>query len=309
MNLAGPFTRDSRVGFIGLGSMGGGMARCLLRDGYRLKVFARRSDTVRGMVEAGAEAARFAAEVGRDCPLVFLSLPDAAAVEDVLFASDGLADALAPGSCVVDTSTIAADSSRDMGERLQQRGVWLLDAPVSGGQQGAQAGTLACMVGGEPEVLAACREAMSTFCKTISHVGALGSGQTVKACNQVAVAGVMLGVAEAIALARSQGVDPVLMREVLLGGAARSFVLEKHAPRIVEGHFTPGFRAHLMRKDLRLALETGRARQAVLPTTSLAEQLLDALCGGGRGDWDWCAVALQVQQLCGMAIPDAPEPS
>ena len=309
MTLLGPFGRGSPIGFIGLGSMGGGMARCLLNKGYRLQVFTRRPTAAQTLVEGGAEAASSAAAIGRDCPLVFLSLPDAAAVEEVLFGTDGLADALAPGSCVVDTSTIAATSAQNFGQRLRQRGVWLLDAPVSGGQQGAEAGTLGCMVGGEPEVLAACREPMSAFCKSITHVGALGAGQTVKACNQVAVAGALLGVADALALARAQGVDPALMREVLLGGSARSFSLEKHAPRIIGGLFTPGFRAHLMLKDLRLALDTAHAGSAVLPTTVLAEQLLNALCEGGRGDWDWCALALQVQKESGMTIPEAREPS
>lgn len=150
---------------------------------------------------------------------------------------------------------------------------------------------------------------MSAFCKSITNVGVLGAGQTVKACNQVAVASALLGVADALTLARAQGVDPALMREVLLGGSARSFSLEKHAPRIVEGLFSPGFRAQLMLKDTRLALDTAHAGSAVLPATALAEQLLNALCEGGRGDWDWCALALQVQKESGMTIPEAREPS
>jgi 2-hydroxy-3-oxopropionate reductase len=294
-----------RVGFIGLGSMGAGMAACLLRAGHSLHIHARRPEAARPLLDVGAALAGTPAELGRCCDLVILSLPDASAVEAVLFGDHGLADGLPTGAIVVDTSTIAATSAQKIGVRLQERGIALLDAPVSGGQQGAESGTLSCMVGGDAAVLDACRDTLAVFCKTITHVGALGAGQTVKACNQVAVAGALLGVADAIALARSQGVDPAVMRDVLLGGAARSFSLEKHAPRIVSGEFKPGFRARLMRKDLRIALDTARASQAVLPTAQLAEQLLDALCEGGRADWDWCALALQVQQLSGMPIPDA----
>ena len=296
------------VGFVGVGSMGAGMARCLLRGGWGVRLFARRPEAAAPLVQAGAVAASTLAELGRSTRLVILSLPDAAAVEDVLFGADPLADALAAGSTVVDTSTIAAGSARDIGARLAERGLSFVDAPVSGGQQGAEAGTLGCMAGGEREAVDACRPALAAFCKTVTHVGALGAGQTVKACNQVAVAGALLGVADALALARLQGVDPTVMRDVLLGGSARSFSLEKHAPRIVAGDLAPGFRARLMRKDLRLALDTARAEGAVLPATALAERLLDELTESGRGDWDWCALALRVQELSGAAAAEAAAP-
>lgn len=302
------FGIESRLGFIGLGSMGTGMAHCLLRTGHKVCVYTRKPHAEVPFLNAGAKAAASAAALGAECDLVFLSLPDAAAVEDVLFGKDGLAQTLPPGSCVVDTSTIEANSAREFGRRLGERGVWLLDAPMSGGQQGAEAGTLGCMVGGSAEVVAACGAVMSTFCKSITHVGDLGAGQTVKACNQVAVAGALMGVADAIALARSQSVDLALMRDVLLSGAAKSFSLEKHGPRIAAGEFKPGFRARLMRKDLRIALDTAGAAKAVLPATQVAEELLNALCEGGRADWDWCALALEVQKRSGMSIPEAPAP-
>ena len=300
-------TAARRVGLIGLGAMGAGMGHCLFAKGHALTVFARQAAAAQAFVHAGAGAAPSAAALGRQCDLVFLSLPDAAAVEAVLFGADGLVQGmgqgLQPGSTVVDTSTIAATQARSIGERLAQQGVAFLDAPVSGGQAGAQAGTLSCMIGGPAAAVDAVRDVMGAFCKTITHVGALGAGQTVKACNQVATAGAMLGVADALALARAQGVDPAVVRDVLLGGAARSFALEKHAPRITAGEFKPGFRARLMRKDLRLALDTARATQAVLPGAQIMEELLDALCEGGRADWDWCAVALEVQRRGGMSIP------
>jgi 2-hydroxy-3-oxopropionate reductase len=301
------FDSAAPVGFVGLGSMGGGMVRCLLRKGWQVRVFARRPEAAQALVEAGAVAVGSIAALGRECRLVILSLPDATAVEEVLFGADSLADAMAPGSCVVDTSTIGATSVQAFGARLRERAVSLLDAPVSGGQQGAEAGTLGCMVGGDAASVDACRPALESFCKAITHVGALGAGQTVKACNQVAVAGALMGVADALALARLQGVDPAVMRDVLLGGSARTFSLEKHAPRIIDGDFAPGFRARLMRKDLRLALDTARAGDAVLPATVLAEQLLNDLCETGRGDWDWCALALRVQELSGLSVAPAPE--
>jgi 2-hydroxy-3-oxopropionate reductase len=303
------FGPQARIGIVGLGSMGGGIAHNLLKKGYALQVYARQAAAATPFVQAGAQAALSAAALARECDLVFLSLPDAAAVETVLFGDNGLAMGLWPGSCVVDTSTIAATSAREFGERLDQLNIPFLDAPVSGGQAGAQAGTLGCMIGGPAEVVDACREVMGAFCKTITHVGGLGAGQTVKACNQVAVSGALLGVADAIALAKAQGVDPALMREVLLGGTGRSFSLESHGPRIIEGKFKPGFRAALMRNDLRIALDTAKATGAVLPVATLAEQMLDALCESGRADWDWSAAALEVQRQSGMAIPSEKEPS
>lgn len=302
------FGKDSRIGFIGLGVMGSGMAHNLLRKGWRPTVFARRPEAAQACVAGGAHAAATATEVGRASELVFLCLSDDDAVEAVLFGPQGLAAGLAAGACVVDTSTIAAASARIFGKRLQEQGVTLLDAPVSGGQGGAEAGTLAAMVGGPAAAVEACREVMGAFCRSITHVGALGAGQTVKACNQVAVAGAMLGVADALALARAQGVDPRVMREVLLGGTARSFALEKHGQRVIDGDFQPGFRARLMHKDLRLALQAARDAGAALPGAAAAERLLAALCDDGRADWDWNALALQVQKEAGLAVPATPRP-
>jgi 2-hydroxy-3-oxopropionate reductase len=294
--MARTYGKHTRIGFIGLGIMGAGMAHCLLRVGHALHVHARRAEVAQAFVAAGAQAAATPAELARACELVFLCLSDDAAVEQVLFGPDGLTHGLAAGACVVDTSTIAAASVRAFGARLAAQGVALLDAPISGGQQGAQAGTLNTMVGGDAEVLQACRPVLEAFCKTITHVGALGAGQTVKSCNQVAVAGALLGVADAIALARSQGVDPAVMREVLLAGTARSFVLEKHGQRVIAGDYQPGFRASLMRKDLRIALRTAQGAGTVLAAAPVAERLLDEAVGDGEGDLDWAVLGRRVQE-------------
>lgn len=290
------FGKQTQVGFIGLGVMGAGMAHCLLRAGHALHVYARNAQVAQPFAAAGAKVEPSPAALGAGCELVFLCLSDDAAVEQVLFGPQGLAEGLAAGSCVVDTSTIAASSARAFGERLRQKGIHLLDAPISGGQQGAETGTLNTMVGGLAEVLEACRPVMATFCKTITHVGSVGAGQAVKSCNQVAVAGALLGVSDAIALAKSQGVDPAVMRDVLLNGTARSFVLEKHGQRVIAGDFKPGFRASLMRKDLRIALKTAQGAGAYLAGAPVAEQLLDELVEGGRGELDWAALGLLVQE-------------
>jgi 2-hydroxy-3-oxopropionate reductase len=290
------FGKDARVGFIGLGVMGAGMAHCLLRAGYALQVYARNADITKAFVAAGAQAAGSPGELGIRCELVFLCLSDDAAVEQVLFGPGGLAAGLEAGSVVVDTSTIAASSARAFGEKLKAQGIHLLDAPISGGQQGAETGTLAAMIGGQTDVVAACKDVMAAFCKTMTHVGALGAGQTVKSCNQVAVAAALAGVADAIALAIAQGVDPKVMREVVMGGTGRSFAMEKHGLRIVEGDTQPGFRARLMRKDLRIALESARAAGATLPTATVVEQLVNELCESGRGEADWCAIGQLVQE-------------
>lgn len=291
--------QDKTVGFIGLGSMGAGMAQCAIRKGLKVHLYARRPEALATFPEGAAVVHDTPQALAQACDVVVLSLPDAPAVEAVLFDSNGLAAGLPAGAVVVDTSTIAAASAQAFGKKLAAQGVGYLDAPVSGGQAGAQAGTLTCMIGGDAEHLEACREILSAFCTTYTHVGALGAGQTVKACNQVAVAGAMLGVADALALARAQGVDPTIMRDVLLQGSARSFPMEKHAPRIIEQQFEPGFRAQLMRKDLRLALDTARACDTDLAATPVAERLLDAMCNDGRGDWDWCGVALEVGKAAG----------
>lgn len=291
--------QNTAVGFIGLGSMGAGMARCLMRQGFQVHFVARRPEVVSAFTAEGATAHDTPASLGAVCQVVVLSLPDAPAVEAVLFGNNGLAQAMPAGGCIIDTSTIAATSATAIAEQLAEGGIAFLDAPVSGGQGGAEAGTLTCMVGGQAEQLERCRPVLEAFCKSIIHVGGTGAGQTVKACNQVAVAGAMLGLADALALARAQGVDPTIMRDVLMGGSARSFPLEKHAPRIIEQSFEPGFRARLMRKDLRLALDTAGASSAALAGTPVVEGLLDAMCNEGQGDLDWCAVTLRVGPAAG----------
>ena len=303
-----PFGPATRVGFIGLGVMGNGMARCLLRQGYALTVTTRKPAVAAQFEALGAEVVQDAADLAARCALVFLCLSDADAVQDVLFGPRGLAGGLARGACVVDTSTISAGQARSFASRLQALDCHYLDAPISGGQAGAEQGILSCMVGGTPEALAACRGPISAFAKNIFHAGPSGAGQAVKACNQVAIASALMGISEALVLARTQGVDPHLMRDILLAGTARSTALERHTLRAIDGHFTPGFRTTLMRKDLNLALATARTHSAQMPATELVAGMLDAMCQQGHGEWDWCALTLHLQQLAGLPTPQQMEP-
>jgi len=287
------------VGFIGLGVMGRGMAASLLRAGHAVTVHNRSRAAEAPLAALGARTADSPAAVGRDCRVVFLCLSDTAAVESVLFGPDGLAAALAAGSHVIDASTISAPATRGFAARLAERGVEMLDSPVSGGQQGAEKGELSCMVGGSPAAYEACLPYLQAIATRIVHIGAIGAGQVAKACNQVAVAGVMMGISEAFALARRNGVDPAAVREALLGGSARSLLLERNAVRLLEGDYQPGFRARLMRKDLRLALESGQQAGAFTPMAALAAQLLEAACNAGYGDLDWSALGRLIGELSG----------
>lgn len=290
-----PFGKSTSVGFIGLGAMGLPMAGWLRQRGWSLQIYSRRDEPAQQLASTGAVRARSPRALGSASNVVLMCLSDDEAVESVLFGPDGVELGIARGSVVVDMSTIGAQSARRFAKRLGARGAEYLDAPVSGGQRGAEAGTLACMVGGPETVVDAVREVLGSFCRTVTHVGDVGAGQIVKACNQVAAACALLGVADAIALSRSQGVDPEVMRQVLLSGTARSFVLEKDGQRIIDEDFQPGFRARLMRKDLRIALETARG-SAELLAAPLAESLLTELCEAGGAEMDWSAVGRLAQR-------------
>ncbi len=274
------------VGFVGLGLMGAPMAQCLLRKGFALTVYNRDAAKAGPLRAAGATVGTLA-EVGQRSRVVVVCVSDTAAVESVLFGPGGLTETLAPGACVIDASTIAAGAVRSFAARLAERGIALLDGPVSGGEQGAIAGTLVSMVGGDAAAFEACQPVLAAYSAKAVHMGPSGNGQITKACNQVAVTAAMLGVAESMALAHRQGVDPARVREVLMGGTGKSLALERFAPRMIAGEHQPGFRAVLMRKDLRLALDNGRDGGNYMPVAALGAQLLDVLVNQGRGDLDW----------------------
>jgi 2-hydroxy-3-oxopropionate reductase len=279
--------------------MGRPMARNLLKAGFEVLVHDVNSDAVSEAVSAGARDAGSLKGVA-EAEIVVTMLPDTPEVEAVLLGPGGLANAMRAGSVLVDMSTISPIATRSFADLLRERGIAMLDAPVSGGFQGAEAGTLSIMAGGDPEVLERCRPVLSAMGTTISHIGESGAGQVCKACNQVAVAINIQAVAEAMTLARKNGVDPGKVRQALLGGFAQSRAFDLHGQRVLDGNYKAGFRVKLQRKDLKIALEAGTASGTPLPVTALIQQLYGILDATGRGDLDNSALALLMHELAGV---------
>ncbi len=294
------------VAFIGLGVMGAAMAANLLKAGFSVTVTTRSRAKAAALEQAGARWAGSAAEAARGAACVGICVPDTPDVDSVLFGQEGLAAGIAPGAVVIDFSTISATAAAGFAARLQaETGALLLDSPVSGGPQGARDGTLTCMVGGDAAAFARAEPVFRAVGRTITHLGPSGAGQVCKSANQLIVAATMQAVAEALALGVKAGLDAAAMRQALLGGSARSFVLENHAKRMLERSFAPGFRAELMRKDVRLSAGAMRDHGVYAPATALVAQTLEALVNSGRGGLDSASLGELVAELSG--IPKAPE--
>lgn len=272
-----------RIGFVGLGIMGAPMAQNLLKAGFEVAVWNRTASKCEPLVSAGAKAAELPAAVAAASEVTVSCVTNSADVEEVVLGPSGIAEGAKPGSVHIDCSTISPEVTRQIAAKLAERQVQMLDAPVSGGDVGAKAGTLAIMVGGESATFERCLPVLQAMGKTIVHVGPSGAGQVVKLCNQVAGGLNLLAMAEAIALARRAGVDPAKMLEVVSAGAAGSWMLQNLGPRALDGDFAPGFMVELMQKDLRLALEAATASLTPLPGTALVNQLYTAIEAEGRG--------------------------
>ena len=270
-----------KLGFIELGAMGRPMALHLVRGGHELAVYARRPEAAAPLVEAGALACDSPAEVARRADVVFTIVTSSADVEQVALGDKGIAQGAAPGSVLVDMSTIAPSVARRIASALEQRGIEMLDAPVSGGTAGAAAATLAIMAGGRTEVLDRVRPLLELLGKTIVHVGGNGAGQVAKACNQMVMVSVIEAVAEAVQLANAAGVDAAKVREALLGGSAQSRVLDLFGGRMVGRDFRPGVEAWLHHKDFGLVLREAADLGAPLPVSAQVWQQLNALMGAG----------------------------
>lgn len=292
------------VGFIGLGVMGAPMALNLLRAGHALTVYNRTAARALPLAEAGASVAPSPQAVGLASRIVFVNVSDDAAVEAVLFGTAGLAHGLAEGAIVVDMGTTSPTATRVFASRLAQQGVTLIDAPVSGGEAGARAGTLSIMVGGPVDAFRRVLPLLKVLGRNIVHVGGAGAGQVAKACNQIAVSATLMGVAEALTFARRQGVPPARVREALLGGFAYSRILEVHGERMLEGDFSPGFRTRLHQKDLGLVMREAQALNLALPAAALAAQLMNALVAAGHADSDSSALIRVVEALGGLKMED-----
>jgi len=287
------------VGFIGLGLMGRPMALNLLKHGHQIVVHSRSRGPVDSLAEAGATAVSSPAAVAATCRHIVTMLPDGSDVALVLEGPQGLFTSLQPGTIIIDSSTIAPATARRLAEATAERGGHFLDAPVSGGEIGAIAGTLTFMVGGDAGALASVQDVLAAMGapEKIVHVGASGAGQICKACNQIVLGGTMTVVAEAIALARKNGVDPMKVRAALMGGFAQSRVLEVHGERMITGNYKPGFKGKLFRKDLGIALSS--LNEAGIPAlaSAVVSQLVLAQVAQGRGDDDYSAIAEVVFQL------------
>lgn len=288
-----------QIGLIGLGIMGKPMARNLVKAGYSLVVHNRSRGAVDELTAESDQitAANSPREVAEQVSIVITMLPDSPDVQAVVFGEDGILEAMNEGDLLVDMSTIAPETAIEVSNALKERGASALDAPVSGGDKGAIAGTLSIMVGGEEADFERAKPLFEAMGKTIVHVGAPGAGQTVKACNQVVVAMNYAAVSEALVLGSKAGVDPAKVVEVLNGGLAASRVLEMRGPTMIEHNFTPGFRVNLHRKDLGIALATGKENGVSMPATALVSQLFDALAATGSGDLDHSALVTIYEQL------------
>jgi 3-hydroxyisobutyrate dehydrogenase len=289
-----------KVGFVGLGTMGAAMAANLARAGFPLTVWNRTPGRAGPLLALGAVEASSPREVARANDVVVTCVTDSPQVAEVLFGSDGLAEGLVPGSLFIDCSTISPASAREMGARLKDQGVAMLDAPVSGGSEGAVAGTLTIMVGGEPTDVERAHDVLHAMGRTVTHLGPIGSGQVAKAVNQVILCGTYLGVAEGIVLAMKAGMDVERLITALAGGAAGSWVLQNRSGRMIADSYPLGFKIALHRKDMAIALELSRSIGAVLPVAALAATFEDGLIAQGHGDDDNSALARAVRRLSGL---------
>lgn len=275
-----------KLGFIGLGVMGQPMALHLLRAGHDLAVWSRRPETAQPLLAAGAAFCATPRALAERSEVVFSMVTGGADVEQLLFGDKGLAEGFAPGAVFVDMSTIAPLVARAAAQRLAVQGVAMLDAPVSGGGQGAMAATLAIMVGGEAPVLERLRPLFAVLGKTVVHVGASGAGQVAKACNQMVMVAAIQAVAEALHLAAVAGADPAKVRAALAGGSAASRVLDVMGGRMVGRDFSAGVEARLHHKDFAVALAEGHRLGVPLPVSAQVGQQLNALMARGWGGQD-----------------------
>jgi len=286
-----------KLGFIGLGIMGKPMAEHLLAAGYTVYVCDLLSEPVKELCSKGAVACSCCKEVAQESDVIFIMVPDTPDVEAVLFGEGGVAEGIRPGSIVVDMSSISPIATKEFARKLGALGVKMLDAPVSGGQVGAEKATLSIMVGGKPEVFEQIKPYFEIMGKNIVHVGDNGDGQTCKVANQIVVALTIEAIGEALLFASKAGADPAKVRRALLGGFAQSRILELHGERMIGRNFDPGFRIRLHQKDLNLALQAARNLGLSLPNTSTAQELFNAVAAHGGSELDHSAMVLALETL------------
>ena len=289
-----------KVGYIGLGIMGRPAALNLVNAGYPLWVYARRATMMEPLTKAGATACESSAKVAAESDIVFINVSDTHDVVEVILGNDGIIEGIRPGCVVVDMSTISPSVTRTIAERLAEKDVHMLDAPVSGGEQGAIDGTLSIMVGGKAEVFERVKPLFDVMGKNIVHIGDNGAGQVTKSCNQVVIAQAIAAIGEAYLLARASGVDPVKVREALLGGFAGSRALESHGQRMLDRNFKPGFKSKLHYKDMRIVMEEAHKLGIALPGAAMVTQYLNALINADMGEDDSISIYRLQERLSSM---------
>jgi 2-hydroxy-3-oxopropionate reductase len=293
------------IGFIGLGIMGRPMAHNLLKAGFPLVVHNRHQVVTDEFIAAGAAAGNRPRDIAAASDVVITMLPGTAEVEEVLLGPDGVIEGAHGGLVVIDMSTNSPVATRTPADRLAERGIPMLDAPVSGGDKGAIAGTLSIMVGGDEDTFKHCLPIFQALGKTIVHVGENGAGQIVKACNQIVVALTIEAVSEALVLGSKAGVDPAKILQVLGGGLAANRVMELRGASMLAHDFTPGGRIRFHHKDLGFVLETARKYGVSLPVTALVDQMFASLEMRGRGDLDHTALLTYLEDLADHRIGSA----
>ncbi|HRQ48365.1 MAG TPA: 2-hydroxy-3-oxopropionate reductase [Rhodocyclaceae bacterium] len=288
-----------KVGFIGLGLMGRPMALNLLKAGHDLSVWSRRNESMAPLVQAGASGCASAAEVASRSEVVISMVADAPDVEQVALGPNGVADGAQAGLILVDMSTIAPAAAQSIAGRMAERGVTMLDAPVSGGEVGAIEGTLTIMVGGDEVDFRRVKPLFEAMGKTVSLIGTTGAGQVAKACNQILTGVGVAAVAEALNFAQKSGVDAARVRDALMGGFAYSRILDNHGKRMLERNFRPGFKAWMHQKDMRIVLEEAHRLGLALPSSAATAQMFNAMVGSGLGEEDSVAMLKLLERMSG----------
>ena len=291
-----------KIGYIGLGLMGKPMARNILNAGYQVVVHNRSRQSVQELVAEGAQAAFSPAEVAAQADVVFTNLPDSPDVEIVALGENGLIEGAHPGLIFIDNSTIKPAVTRMIGARLAEVGVTMLDAPVSGGDVGAIAGTLTIMVGGQEEAFMQVLPILQSIGKTITHVGGLGDGQIAKAANQIMVAAQMVAMSELLVFAQKAGADPEKVVQAIRGGAAGCWTLDNKPQRLFTGNREPGFKAYMQAKDLGIVMDTAREYGIPLPSAGVHSQLFNAMLQMGMRALDNSAVIGVIEKLAGTQL-------
>ena len=287
---------EKAVGFVGLGIMGAFMAGNLLEAGHELVVHNRTRTKAERLAQRGAKAADSPREVAEGSDVIITMLPGPPQVEEVVAGDGGLLEGAREGSLIIDMSTSSPILAQELARAARNKAVGMLDAPVSGGDVGARDGTLSIMVGGEEDDFERARPLFRVMGETVVHVGGVGAGQVVKACNQIVVALVIEAIAEALVLGSKAGVDPDRVVEVLSGGLASNKVLEVKGEKFLSHEFAPGGKVEYHRKDLGIALEAGREYEVTLPVAAFVDQMFGVLEAKGRGGWDHSALLTLLEE-------------